>query len=121
MAPDAAPGPGAAAEQQRRVAERQASLSGPLSPHVEHRMVEPVLGAEPRHALRIELEPVAGADLAQLRRVELAAAPMSVPNSSKKSSNPPGEMISRIRQGVSGVPEGVHWSRGLNTNSPASA
>ena len=37
-------------------------------------MVEPVLGAEPRHAFGIELESVAGAELSQAGRIELSAA-----------------------------------------------
>ena len=42
--------------------------------HVQHRVVEPVLLAQPRDALGLELEPVAGAELRELRGVELPAA-----------------------------------------------
>ena len=47
---------------------------------------------------------------------------MPSPSSRKKCSNPAGEMISRMRQGVSPAFQNVcHWSRGLNARSPASA
>ena len=39
--------------------------------HMQKRVIEPVLLAQPRHAVGLELEPVAGSQLRELRRVEL--------------------------------------------------
>ena len=60
-------------------------------------MVEPILGAEPRHAVEVEREPDAGAQLAQGGGLK-SGLRRSTSAPSKKRSKPPGEMISGIRQ-----------------------
>jgi hypothetical protein len=70
-------------------------------------MVESVLGAEPRNAGRIELDAVASPSPA-IWLGSKSGSCIAAAISSKNRSKPPGEMISRIRQGASS-PDAGAW------------
>ena len=88
--------------------------------HRQHRVRETVLGAELRNGLGLEVEPVVGAELRQLLRVELAG---------HQSRHLVEEVLEAARRddledparAVAGFQKVCHWLRGLNAKSPASA